>query len=95
MSMDIDKDKYNPDEPGWSTNHPRYPAVYWTGCYVEDCRIRTNQRLNIKPPSYANVYRQYRTYEYISDTYLKYHPRNTTGMIATMVTNLMPTTCPY
>ena len=57
-SMDIDiKEEDNNDttEAGCVKHNPKHALLYWTGCYIEDCKIHTNKRYEPKPPSWAQV----------------------------------------
>ena len=57
-SMDIDikeEDNYDTTEAGCVKHHPKYTLLYWTGCYIDDCKIHTNKRYEHKPPSWAQV----------------------------------------
>ena len=59
-AMDIDikeADNYDTIEAGCVKYHPTHALLYWTGCYIEECKVHTNQRYDPKPPSWAQVCR--------------------------------------
>ena len=56
MNIDIkEEDNYNTTEAGCVKHHPKHALLHWTGCYIDDCKIHTNKRYELKPPSWAQV----------------------------------------